>query len=350
MLTLAFDTATATATSALVWDGEVLGERARAPPPCSRTSTRSSGAAACGRRSSKRSSSARGRAASRGCGWAGDRAGLSFSLDVPLAGVSTLAALAAGSPEALPVIDARRGEVFVLDGEPRVLEPEDVDVRGRVCVGDGAVRYRVTFEEHGARDPARRRPGARPARALPRAARRRASAPRTRSSRSTCVLPTRSRADARDDRVRRSRAQGPRRDRAHRARVVRDAVVALDVRRRAREGVVGLPRRARRDEHARRLPDHLAVRGRLARDEHRRRSRPPPPRRRDRAARATVRAHRGRRHGAATRSRCASRTRGDQPVPAPRLPAARHPPRLLHGQPRGRADHVARPPAAAGRQ
>ncbi len=30
---------------------------------------------------------------------------------------------------------------------------EDVDVRGRVCVGDGAVRYRVTFEEHGAEIP-----------------------------------------------------------------------------------------------------------------------------------------------------------------------------------------------------
>jgi tRNA A37 threonylcarbamoyladenosine modification protein TsaB len=72
---------------------------------------------------------------------------------VPLAGVSTLAALAAGSPDALAVIDARRGEVFVLDGEPRVSRPEDVDVRGRACVGDGAVRYRVTLEEHGAEIP-----------------------------------------------------------------------------------------------------------------------------------------------------------------------------------------------------
>ena len=48
------------------------------------------------------------------------------------------------------MIDARRNEVFFLDGEPRVARPEDVDVRGRVCVGDGAVRYRVTLEEHGA--------------------------------------------------------------------------------------------------------------------------------------------------------------------------------------------------------
>ena len=90
--------------------------------------------------------------ASSGMGLATARA-LSFSLDVPLAGVSTLAALAAGTPEALAVIDARRGEVFVLDREPRVLRPEDVDVGGRVCVGDGAVRYRVTFEEHGAEIP-----------------------------------------------------------------------------------------------------------------------------------------------------------------------------------------------------
>ena len=43
--------------------------------------------------------------------------------------------------------------MFVLDGEPRVSRPEDVDVRGRVCVGDGAVRYRVTLEEHGAEVP-----------------------------------------------------------------------------------------------------------------------------------------------------------------------------------------------------
>ena len=117
---------------------------------------------------------------------------LAFSLDVPLAGVSTLAALAAGAPEALAVIDARRGEVFVLDGEPRVLRPEDVDVRGRVCVGDGAVRYRVTFEEHGAEIPPDADPVHVPARALPRAAGR-ALRPRRRGR---AGLPARSRREA----------------------------------------------------------------------------------------------------------------------------------------------------------
>ncbi len=154
MLTLAFDTATRTATSALVWDGEVLGELA------SRAATVLEDVDALFRRGGVRPTQLEGIVVGTGPGsFTGLRMGLataralSFSLDVPLAGVSTLAALAAGSPEALAVIDARRGEVFVLDGEPRVLRPEDVDVRGRVCVGDGAVRYRVTFEEHGAEIP-----------------------------------------------------------------------------------------------------------------------------------------------------------------------------------------------------
>ena len=154
MLTLAFDTATRTATSALVWDGEVLGELA------SSAVTVLEDVDALFRRGGVRTAQLEGIVVGTGPGsFTGLRMGLataralSFSLDVPLAGVSTLAALAAGSPEALAVIDARRGEVFVLDGEPRVLRPEAVDVRGRVCVGDGAVRYRVTLEEHGAEIP-----------------------------------------------------------------------------------------------------------------------------------------------------------------------------------------------------
>src|SRR5207247_6351690 len=66
--------------------------------------------------------------------------------DVAVAGVSTLEALAAGAPGAMPVIDARRGEVFAfVDGEARVFAPEALDVHGRTLVGDGAVRYRATF-------------------------------------------------------------------------------------------------------------------------------------------------------------------------------------------------------------
>jgi hypothetical protein len=49
---------------------------------------------------------------------------------------------------------ARRREVFVLDGEARVLRPEELTLdRGRLCVGDGAVRYRALLEERGAEVP-----------------------------------------------------------------------------------------------------------------------------------------------------------------------------------------------------
>src|SRR5439155_10793463 len=70
--------------------------------------------------------------------------GLALALDVPVAGVSTLAALAAGAPGAVPVIDARRREVFSLvGGEPRCLAPADLRLPpGTLCVGDRAVRYR----------------------------------------------------------------------------------------------------------------------------------------------------------------------------------------------------------------
>ena len=78
--------------------------------------------------------------------------GLALSLDLPGSGVSTLAALAAGAPDALPVIDAKRREVFaVLDGEPRVLVPQELPLEeGTICVGDGATRYRSVLEERGA--------------------------------------------------------------------------------------------------------------------------------------------------------------------------------------------------------
>jgi len=69
--------------------------------------------------------------------------------------VSTLAALAAGAPGAVAVIDAKRREVFVfVDCEPAVLLPEDLPVEpGTVCIGDGAVRYRAVIEERGGTVP-----------------------------------------------------------------------------------------------------------------------------------------------------------------------------------------------------
>ena len=150
MLTLAFDTATSVATSALVDDGEVLGERA------SRAQTLLEDVDALLRQGGAHPRDLDALAIGVGPGsFTGVRIGLAaarglaLSLDVRGAGVSTLAALAAGAPGALPVIDARRSEVFTLvGGEPAVLAP--AAVRGELCVGDGAVRYRDVLEANGA--------------------------------------------------------------------------------------------------------------------------------------------------------------------------------------------------------
>ena len=72
---------------------------------------------------------------------------LALALDIPVAGASTLDAYEAG----VPVIDARRGEVFTTG--PAVCAPEELDVDGRTLVGDGAVKYRALFEERGATIP-----------------------------------------------------------------------------------------------------------------------------------------------------------------------------------------------------
>jgi len=77
--------------------------------------------------------------------------GLAFALDVPVAGVSTLQALAAGAPDTVPVIDAKRREVFVeQDGAIVALPAAAFEAPGRVCVGDGALRYREHLEATGA--------------------------------------------------------------------------------------------------------------------------------------------------------------------------------------------------------
>jgi tRNA threonylcarbamoyladenosine biosynthesis protein TsaB len=73
---------------------------------------------------------------------------LALTLRVPVAGASTLDAFEGG----VPVIDARRGEVFTPG--PRVGAPGDLAVGGRTLVGDGAVRYRELFESRGATVPA----------------------------------------------------------------------------------------------------------------------------------------------------------------------------------------------------
>jgi tRNA threonylcarbamoyladenosine biosynthesis protein TsaB len=72
---------------------------------------------------------------------------LALALDVPVAGASTLDAYDVG----VPVIDARRGEVFTTG--PSVSRPEELVVDGQTLVGDGAVKYRALFEENGATIP-----------------------------------------------------------------------------------------------------------------------------------------------------------------------------------------------------
>lgn len=154
MLTLAFDTATSAATAALVRDGEVLGERvSRAIRVLEDADTlfRESGAERAeltgivvGTGPGSFTGLRMGLAAARG---------LAFALEVPVAGVSTLAALAAGAPGALPVVDAGRREVFTLvDGRPTVCSPHELEADA-LFVGDGALRYRSVLEERGARIP-----------------------------------------------------------------------------------------------------------------------------------------------------------------------------------------------------
>jgi tRNA threonylcarbamoyl adenosine modification protein YeaZ len=72
---------------------------------------------------------------------------LALTLGVPVASASTLDAYEG----VLPVIDARRGEVFVPG--PRACSPDELDVAGKTVAGDGAVRYRDVFEAAGATVP-----------------------------------------------------------------------------------------------------------------------------------------------------------------------------------------------------
>jgi tRNA threonylcarbamoyladenosine biosynthesis protein TsaB len=155
MLILAFDTATDVATSALVSDGEVLGERT------SRAVTLLEDVDALLRQSGTHTGDVEALAVGIGPGsFTGVRIGLStarglaLALGIPAAGVSTLDALVAGAPGALPVVDARRREVFVLQDEVQVLAPAELQLMpGTVCVGSGAVRYRAILEAVGAEIP-----------------------------------------------------------------------------------------------------------------------------------------------------------------------------------------------------
>jgi tRNA threonylcarbamoyladenosine biosynthesis protein TsaB len=89
--------------------------------------------------------------------------GIAHARGLPLHPVLSLAALAAGieSEVALPLIDARRGEVFgaaYSNGAelepPFALPPEDAAARapaGALAAGDGSIRFREALEHAGIR-------------------------------------------------------------------------------------------------------------------------------------------------------------------------------------------------------
>ena len=158
MLTLALDTATDVGTVALVEDGRVLGERRSRAVRALADARELLLEAGHGVSDLDRLVVGTGPGSFTGIriGLASVR-GLALALDLPAAGVSTLSALAAGAPGAVPVIDARRREVFALiDGEPVAISPDRLGsalLQGRICVGDGAVRYREVLEPGGAEIP-----------------------------------------------------------------------------------------------------------------------------------------------------------------------------------------------------
>lgn len=153
MLILAFDTATDLATSALVADGETLGERTTRPQLlladvdalllAARVVPSDLTAIVVGTGPGSFTGTRIGLAFARG---------LALALDLPVAGVSTLAALATSTERAFPIVDARRGEVFVPG--PLAVAPEEVVLpAGGVCVGSGARRYRDLLMSRGADVP-----------------------------------------------------------------------------------------------------------------------------------------------------------------------------------------------------
>jgi tRNA threonylcarbamoyladenosine biosynthesis protein TsaB len=150
---LAFDMATSVVTSALVRDGEALVERVSKPRSVLEDIHGLLREAGLGPEDLDALAVGTGPGSFTGVriGLATARA-LAFALGLPAAGVSTLDALAAGAPGAVPVIDAKRGEVFALvGGISRCVKPAELKpAPGSLCVGDGAVRYRSILEEQGA--------------------------------------------------------------------------------------------------------------------------------------------------------------------------------------------------------
>lgn len=191
MITLAADTATADTVVAVVEDGELRAERRSGPGPDGRPRhgpellglIEEAVAEAGGWERIGRLGVGIGPGSFTGIriGVATARA-LAQARGLPLAGVQSTAALAAGIPARegrarLGVIDARRGEVFVAElpaagaqvGEPFVCAPRGLSdalqgCSGALAAGDGALRFRGELEALGVEvladeDPAHRLSG-----------------------------------------------------------------------------------------------------------------------------------------------------------------------------------------------
>jgi tRNA threonylcarbamoyladenosine biosynthesis protein TsaB len=152
VLILALDTATSVATTALVRDGEAVGEAVTVPLRVLEAADGLLAAAGVEPPDLDALVVGVGPGSFTGVriGLAVAR-GLALALDLEVAGVSTLDALAESGADVVPVIDAKRREVFVRAGDDVVALPAAAfEAPGRTCVGDGAVRYREHLERTGA--------------------------------------------------------------------------------------------------------------------------------------------------------------------------------------------------------